>query len=263
MSNASAGERRKIGSVQRAVDILNLFNSQTPQLGITEIAQALNLHKSTASGLITTLEANGYLDQDSATRKYQLGLKLVERSSLVLNQIEVRKVALPLLEQLRDKCGESVNLAIRDGVDVVYVERVRSLRSLGTREEIGKRASIHCTALGKAMTAWLPPGELKQLVSRCDLYPLTQNTITDREQLILELERTRERGFAIDDEEIEMGVRCVASPIFNHVGRPFAGVSVSAPVTRMPIDGVSAVAEIVLDTAKSISTRLGYIQRPF
>lgn len=263
MSRPASDERRKIGSVQRAIDILNLFGSQSPELGTTEIAQALGLHKSTVSGLVSTLEANGYLDQNPSSRKYRLGLKLVERSSVLLKQIEIRRVASPFLEGLRDWFGESVNLALRDGAEVVYIEQLPGDHPLGTREEIGKRASVHCTALGKALISWLPPAELQQVVAECELRPVTGNTITDLDQFLLELERTCERGYAIDDEEIELGVRCVGAPIFNHTGRPVAAVSVSVPLPRIPSSEIPRYAEKVRETAKSISTRLGYLQRPY
>lgn len=263
MRGVREGDRRRIGSVQRAIDILNLFSSQVSELGTTEIAGALRLHKSTVAGLVSTLEANGYLDRSPVSRKYRLGLKLVERSSVLLRQIEVRKVALPLLERLREGCGESVNLAIRDGSEVVYVEQLPSLHPLGTRDEVGKRASVHCTALGKALVAWLPEGEVERVVGGCDLRAMTPNTITDAEQFLRELERTRERGYAVDDEEVELGVRCVAAPVFDHAGRVVAAVSVSVPVPRMPVEQLPHLAERVRQTAKGISTRLGYPERPY
>jgi IclR family transcriptional regulator, KDG regulon repressor len=256
-------ERRKIGSVQRAIDILNLFSRTIPELGTTEIAEALGLHKSTVAGLIFTLEANGYLDQNPATRKYRLGLRILERSSALLSQVEVRKVAMPWLEQLRSWFGEGVKLAIRDGVDVVYIEQLQGTHPLGVRDEVGKRAPVYCTALGKALVAWLPPSEVSEIVGRCKFTPFTPNTITSPGQFIAELDRTRARGYALDDEEIEMGGRCISAPIFNHTGRPVAAVSVSVPLPRIPISEIPRFAEKVRETAKTVSTRLGYMERPY
>lgn len=255
--------RRKIGAVQRAVDILNLFDSDCPELGITEIAQALALHKSTASSLIATLAANGYLDQNSATRKYALGLRLLERSSVLLGQMDIRRVARQFLDRLHDWRGESVNMGIRDGYEVVYIEQLPSAHSTGMREEIGKRAPLHSTALGKALIAWLPPAELQRLVKECDLIPLTPRTITSVEQFLSELEKTREQGYGLDDEEHQLGGRCVGAPIFDHMGQPMAAVSVSTPLPRIPMSEVPVVAEMVRDTAKAISIRLGYVQKPY
>lgn len=263
MRSSDPALRKKIGAVQRAVDILNLFDSERPELGTTEIAQALALHKSTVSTLVATLAANGYLDQNSATRKYVLGLRLLERSSVLLGQMDIRRVARPSLDKLHDWRGESVNMGIRDGYEVVYIEQLPSAHSTGMREEIGKRAPLHSTALGKALIAWLPPSELLVIVKQCDLTPLTSKTITSTEQFIQELEKTRERGYGLDDEEHQLGGKCVGAPIFDHMGQPVAAVSVSTPLSRIPVSEVPIVAEMVRDTAKAISLRLGYVQKPY
>ncbi len=263
MRNLAPNPRRKIGAVQRAVDILNLFDSQSPELGTTEIAQSLGLHKSTVSSLVATLAANGYLDQNPSSRKYVLGLRLLERSAVLLGQMDIRRVARPFLDKLRDWRGESVNMGIRDGDDVVYIEQLPSTHSVGMREEIGKRAPLHSTALGKALIAWLPPADLQRIVKHCDLTPLTPRTITSTEEFLHELERTRERGYGLDDEEHSLGGRCVGAPIFDHMGQPVAALSVSTPVERIPMSQVPVVAEMVREVAKAISLRLGYVQRPY
>lgn len=260
---ASGSRRRRIGAVQRAVDILNLFDARSPELGTSEIAMALGLHKSTVSGLVATLAANGYLDQNPSTRKYTLGLRLLERSSVLLGQMDIRRVARPHLDRLHDWRGESVNMGIRDGNEVVYIDQLPSIHATGMREEVGKRAPLHSTALGKALIAWLPPSELHSVVKRCHLVALTPRTITTMEEFLQELERTRERGYGLDDEEHSLGGRCVGAPIFDHRGLPVAAISVSTPVSRLPLDEVPVVAEMVRDTAKSISLRLGYVQKPY
>lgn len=263
MRSPATTPRKKIGAVQRAVDILNLFDGRYPELGTTEIALALALHKSTVSSLVATLAANGYLDQNPATRKYALGLRLLERSSVLLGQMDIRRVARPFLDKLRDWRGESVNMGIRDGLEVVYIEQLPSIHATGMREEIGKRAPLHSTALGKALIAWLPPAELQGIVKECDLVSLTPRTITSTEQFLRELEETRDRGYGLDDEEHELGGRCVGAPIFDHMGQPVAAVSVSTPLPRIPLTEVPTVAEMVRDTAKAISIRLGYVQKPY
>ncbi len=255
--------RRKIGAVQRAVDILNLFDSERPELGTTEISQALALHKSTVSTLVATLAANGYLDQNPSTRKYVLGLRLLERSSVLLGQMDIRRVARPHLDKLHDWRGESVNMGIRDGYEVVYIEQLPSDHSTGMREEIGKRAPLHSTALGKSLIAWLPPAELQRIVKGCELISLTPRTITGADQFALELEKTRERGYGLDNEEHQLGGRCVGAPIFDHLGQPIAAVSVSTPLARIPMSEVPVVAEMVRETAKAISLSLGYVQKPY
>lgn len=164
--------RKKIASVQRALDILNLFNNGRVELGNAEIAKLLDLPIGTASGLIYTLKSNNYLDQNPANRKYRLGLKLAERAAVLLEQLDIRKVAAPNLEELRDWCGESVNLAVRDGVEVVYIERMFGDHALGIRSELGRRGALHSTALGKAIFSFLPATEQKSLLTNYKFTPV-------------------------------------------------------------------------------------------
>jgi IclR family KDG regulon transcriptional repressor len=262
MSN-SPKERKVIGSVQRSIDILNLFDDNTAELGITEIAEALGLHKSTTAGLIYTLEHNGYLQQSPTTRKYRLGLKLVERAFTVLDQINVRDFARPHLEKLIKWCNESINLAISDSGQVVYIERLEGTQALGMRGMVGKRAPMHCTALGKAILSCWPLPEVKRIIAEYGLPAITEHTITDEEQLFEELRKTRERGYAIDYQEYEVGGRCVAAPIFDHTGQPVAAVSISAPLMRFPEDQVPSFGEKVVETAKAISREMGYLPRAY
>jgi DNA-binding IclR family transcriptional regulator len=254
---------KKIGSVERAFDILNLFGSQCPELSMTEIARALGLHKSTTASLIYTLEANGFLSQNPDTRKYRLGLKLVERAFAMLDQIEIRQVAYPFLRDLRDQWNETVNLAIMDGPDVVYVERLLGTKALGMRSEVGRRAPAHATALGKAILACLPAAGVQTFVAQYGLAALTPRTITQPAEFLAEIEKTREQGYAVDDEENEIGGRCVAVPVFDHTGQPVAAVSVSAPTARLPVSEFPQAGAMVRETARSISRGLGYIPRSF
>lgn len=254
---------KKIGSVQRAIDILNLFKSQSPELGTTEIARALSLHKSTTASLVYTLEANGFLAQNPTTRKYHLGFKIVERAFAMLDQVEVRQVAYPHLQALRNEWNESVNLAVLDGSEVVYVERMLGTKALGMRSEVGRREPAHSTALGKALLSCLANAQVVELVKRCDLPAMTAKTITDSNRLLTELEQVREQGYAVDDEENEIGGRCVAVPIFDHTGQAIAAVSISAPTARLPLSDVPQAGAMVLKTAKAISRELGYMPRAF
>lgn len=254
---------KKIGSVQRAIDILNLFRSQSPELGTTEIARALSLHKSTTASLVYTLEANGFLSQNPTTRKYHLGFKVVERAFAMLDQIEFRQVAYPHLQALRNEWNETVNLAVLDASEVVFVERMLGTKALGMRSEIGRRSPAHSTAVGKALLSCLPNTQVEELVKRCGLLAVTPKTITDSDRLLAELEQVREQGYAVDDEENEIGGRCVAVPIFDHTGQAIAAVSISAPTARLPLSDVPQAGAMVVKTAKAISRELGYLPRAF
>jgi DNA-binding IclR family transcriptional regulator len=247
-----------IGSVQRALDILNLFDSQVEELGTTDIARSLDLHKSTVASLVYTLEANGYLTQNLKTRKYRLGFKLAELVSAMLNHFKVRQVAYPFLQELHQEFNETINLGVLDGGSVVYIERMQSTRPLGMRSEIGRRTLAHSTALGKAMLACLSPTELTAFINCYGLPALTPHTLTEPRRLLEDLEKTRQLGYALDDEENEIGGRCTAGPIFDLNGRVIAAVSISLPAARLPVADFSVYGSRIRETARAISRALGY-----
>ncbi len=252
------GKGQKIlGSVQRAIDILGLFDRQTQELGVTDIARALDLPKSTVAGHIFTLEHNDYLEKNTLTRKYRLGFKLAERAGVFLDQFDLRRVAAPILESLRNASNESINLAIRDGKYVTYIERMLGNNMLGMRSEIGKRELIHSTALGKALLAQLPTAELTQFITDYDFILVTPHTITNPTAFLDELQKTLLRGFALDNQENELGGRCVAAPIFDYRGEPVAAISMSVPIQRFPEEKIPEFGEKVKQAALAISLQLG------
>lgn len=259
---ARASKKRRpklIASVQRAVDILNLYDHTHIELGTTDIARQLGIAKSTISGLVQTLEWNGLLEKNPSTRKYRLGYKLAEYAGILLNQTDLRQLAIPQLEELLGWCNESVNLAVLDQSYVVYIERLNGTNMLGMRSEIGKREPVHSTALGKAILAFTSQADVHDLLQRVQLTPRTPKTIVDPQEFIDEIVRTRQRGYALDDEENEIGGRCVAAPILDHRGKPVAAVSISAPVQRFPQDKVAEYGSKVIQAARAVSKRLGYV----
>ena len=255
----SPPSRKPIASVQRALDILNLFDNDHGELGNSEIAKMVGLPIGTASGLIYTLKLNKYLGQNPMTRKYHLGLKLAERASILLDQLDLRKLAIPYLEELRVWSGESVNLAIRDGNAVVYIERMFGNHSLGIRSELGKRAPLHSTALGKAIVAFLPDEECEVLISQYVFRPITPYAITNKNQFNYELDQIRKKGFALDEQENEIGGRCIGAPIFDHQSYPIAAISISIPLQRFPQEQTEKYAEKIKSIAKEISKKMDFI----
>lgn len=257
---AKKRQPKLIASVQRAVDILNLFDHTQVELGTTDIARRLDTAKSTISGLVQTLEWNGLLEQNPNTRKYRLGYKLAEYAGILLNQTDLRQLAIPQLEDLLGWCNESVNLAVLDKSHVVYIERLYGTNMLGMRSEIGKREPVHSTALGKAILAFTAPAEVRDLLQQVQFVPRTPKTIVSIQDFADEIARTRQRGFALDDEENEIGGRCVAAPILDHRGKPVAAVSISAPVQRFPQDQVPEYGQKVITAARAVSRRLGFTE---
>lgn len=253
---------RIIASLQRALDILSLFGPQTPELGITDIAKALSLHKSTASGLVYTLQRNGYIAQNPENRRYHLGLQLVERAGVLLDQIEIRKIALPELEYLRDWSAESVNLAILEENQIIYIERLLSEKSLGFRNHIGKRAFPHSTALGKAILSHLPAQESLAILQSYRLDSMTSNTITDIDELMQQFEVFRQQGYAIEREENEIGGLCISAAIHSYGAAPVAAVSVSIPLSRLDEAKIPTYGAKVVEVAGRVSGKLGYSLEP-
>lgn len=246
-----------IGSVQRALNILDLFDNRHPELGVTDIANFLGLPKSTAAGLVKTLLQNNYLSQNESTRKYRLGFKIAERAGLLLSQFDLRQIAHPHLEKLRNQCNESINLAVLDGSDVVYIERLHGSNILSMRSEIGKRELAHSTALGKAILACLSIEVISEFISRHNFVSVTPKTITTPANFLTELQKIRQQGYAIDDEENELGGRCVAAPIIDYQGKPLAAISISVPIQRMPSDRIDEFGALVKKTAREISLKIG------
>lgn len=250
-----------IASVQHALNILNLFGGRRAELGNNDIAKLLGMNPGTVAGLVYTLKVNGYLDQNPDSRKYRLGLKLAERAAELLNQIDLRKIASPTLEELREWSGESVNLAVRDHAEVVYIERLFGHHSLGIRSELGKRGHLHSTALGKAILANMAPDEAQAILADYEFVPVTQKTITNAKAFQEELKQVRRAGYALDEEENELGGRCLAAPIFDANGNPVAAVSISVPVQRLPRKSIPEYGNKVKEASLAISRSIGYFPK--
>jgi IclR family transcriptional regulator, KDG regulon repressor len=251
-------DKKTIESVNRALNILELFDEHNAELGITEMAKLTGLHKSTLAGLVYTLESSGWLAQNQDTRKYRLGSRLIERAGVALRQLEAPRIARPYLAKLVETHNESVNLGILEGTTVLYVEHISSPQPLSIRVEIGKRGYIHSTALGKAILSAISPLEARELMQRIQYVTMTPHTIATADQLSAEIDLTRQRGFSVDDQENELGGRCVGAPIFSWAAKCVGAVSISAPVQRFTRDKIEYYGDIVKAAAQSISRALGY-----
>src|SRR5918992_2640198 len=201
-------------SLERGLSILSSFKSARPLLGVSELAREIGLSRSTTHRYVATLAALGYLEQDDLTRRYRLGPRVLDLGFSAINSMELREISVPHLQRLSDATGHTVNMAILDGADVVYVERCRTARP-GQREidlnlHVGSRLPAYCTALGKAMLAFLPEDERRALVAASDLVRRGPNTLTERDALLENLERIRDTGIAVNNEELAYGLRSIA-----------------------------------------------------
>ncbi|WP_071396201.1 IclR family transcriptional regulator [Bacillus tuaregi] len=249
---------RFIQSVERAADILELFMTSKPELSIKEISEQLGLSKSTVHGLIKTLEHRGYLQQNSEDLKYRLGLKLFELGSFIGNQLDIVKIAQPIIKETVEKLKETVHLVVRQQDELIYVEKVEGPHQLRISSHVGKTAPIHCTGLGKAILANLDEKEVDRILTSTELKSFTEYTVTDINEIKNQLEFTKDHGYSMDDEEIELGLKCVAAPIFDHNGKAIASISCASPKMRLTEDRLPVVIEGIKKAAADISRCLGY-----
>ncbi|MGC9670039.1 IclR family transcriptional regulator [Planosporangium sp. 12N6] len=263
------GEASKSGdfsvSLERGLKILSAFNGSRSVLGIADLARAVDLTKSTTHRYVTTLTKLGYLQQDTETKKYFLGPRVVDLGFSAIESMDLTRVAAPLLQSLADQTGFTVSMAICDGPDVVYVDRRRSGRrnalAMDLNLQVGSRLPAYCTAMGKAILAHKDPQTLRQILERSDLARRGPKTITNREQLMTALAKVRQSGVAVNDEELTPGLRSFAAPVWDRTGEVVAALNVAVHLSAAPSSIESLAARIephLRRTAREISRRLGY-----
>jgi len=252
---ASTSDTRSVVALRRGLAILDVFSLGRRELGVNEIARALGMHKSTVSRLCSTLEQSGYLARDAASEKYRLGARIQQLTGA--SSVELRTAARDVLRQLVESSGETVTMVVRDGLDIVTIEVLDGPRMVRMQARVGARTQIHASAGAKAILASLPPDELSRIIDGWPLSRLTANTIISKDALIDHLAETLTRGFSIDHEEMEIGLRCVGAPVRDQSGEVVAAIAVSAPRHRLNDDGIDRLGRLVRDAADAISSRLG------
>jgi len=246
-----------VQALDRALEILEALATEGRGLGVTELGQKVGLHKSTVHRMLSTFAERGYVEKNSHDDRYKLGIKVIDLGSIYLNNIELKTEALPFLRDLREKSRQPVHLAILENGQVVYIDKVDVISSIRMYSQIGRRVPVHSTALGKVMTANLSAGEIEEILSARDLVKITEKTITDRNKFMEELKKAKQKGYAMDDEENEEGVRCVAAPIVDYRGKAIAAVSTSGILEEFTYERLEEIKEYVLETARQISIRMG------
>jgi IclR family pca regulon transcriptional regulator len=261
-SMPSLREPRYSQSLERGLAILRCFTPERNVLGIADIADHLGMSRSTTHRYVITLVALGYLEQD-ASRKYRLGLRVTDLGMSALNSTGLREHARPDLEELRRQSTYTVNLAVLDGTEILYVDRVRSYRG-GQRQidlelHTGSRLPAYCTSMGKLLLAYLPQDERQTTLGELTLAKRGPNTITSKKALLAELGRIREEGFAVNDQELAVGLRSIAVPVRSESGEVLAAVNLAAHTSMISATEMSDTLRSQLTaTADSISARLGY-----
>jgi DNA-binding IclR family transcriptional regulator len=245
--------------VRNALHLLEQFSYTEPVLGVSELSRRLGLAKSTVHRILTTLLDEGFV-QKAADGRYRLGFRLYELGQLVVSSLELREVAHPTLERLRNDTGETVHLAVLEGADVVYLERFESPSTLRLFGRLGRRMPAHSTSSGKCLLAFSPP-EVIDAVVAAGLPRLAPRTITSRAMLVRVLRQVRRDGYASSIDESEPGATSVAAPVFGVDGTVIAAVSVAGPSLRITPESIPRYSRLVRRAADAISSGMGHRDR--
>jgi IclR family acetate operon transcriptional repressor len=258
MSTVSRRDPGRLSSVRNAARLLKEFSGVDRQLGVTELSARLGLGKSTVHRLLATLAEERLLERDAVSGRYRLGLGIYELGAVVTAHVDLHEAAMPALVSLRQRTGETVQVAVLDGLEAVYVERLDSPHTLRIFSRVGHRLPAHCTSSGKVLLAGLPAQTLDARLRQWQPVRMTPRTITDEQVLRAELRMIAQRGWAENIEEGEPGVASVGAPIRGIDGGVTAAISVAGPIARVKGASLRRFSGAVVDAASVISRRLGY-----
>lgn len=247
-----------VQSIDRVFDIVEALSSSPHGMSLTDLAAAVGLHVSTVHRLLASLSSRGYVQKDIETGKYRLTLKMFEVGSRAACGVNLVSIARPYLERLAEFSGEAVHLVARMGDEVVYLYKEDTSSSIARMASfVGLKNPMYCTGVGKCILANLPPEAVRGIWDRSVITAFTPNTITDLDRLTAELKQIKAQGYALDNEEHEPGVFCIAAPIFDYSAHPVAAISVSAPASRMEPERIKEIAAQVVSSAGAITGVLG------
>lgn len=252
------GGRYRVQVLDRTLQILDLLAQSDCDLGPSELGEKLALHRSTTHRLLKVLERHQLIRKSQVEGKYGLGIKLFELGSRVVSQSDLGTRSQGVLRRLVDAAGETAHVCVLNEADMVSVANIEGPWTLRTPSTVGRRTPLYCTSVGKVLLAYLPKAEQARLLDRVKLVRRTRRTITTRAALETELQLIRRRGFGMDNEEIEEGLRCVGAPIFNHRGDVVAAISVAGPVFRVTKQRLPEIVRAVKRAARDLSHDLGY-----
>jgi IclR family pca regulon transcriptional regulator len=254
----SHDSRYFIEALHRGLSILEIFDQDTPWLSLVEIAARVGMDKSTVFRFVYTLEQLGYLERNPDTKKYRPGLKVLTLGFTTLNNLGIAELARPHLQTLFEQCGETTNLSVRDGTEIVYVVRISSRRIINVNLSVGSRLPVHCTSMGKAQLLDMTRDDLLDLLGPGPYEQVTKKTITTLDELIVDLEKSRERGYTLNDEELVVGLRSVGVPIRGADAKIVAAINIAVPGTQLTRRELkSRFAPLAVETGQHISAALG------
>lgn len=245
-------------TVVRSMDILKLFLTHS-KLSFNEMVQLSGMPKTSVYRMVLSLEEMGLLDKDGEG-KYSLGLLFLQFGHLVAERLDIRQVALPVMQALHDEVGEAVNLIVKDGNEAIYIEKLDTKQRVRLYTAIGRRSPLYAGACSRVILAFLPHHEREDYLAKIDLTPIASGTITDKDQLRLLLAESQKTGYTVSHSELENYTSAVAAPIFNHKGEVAAGISIAGLDVNYQGEKLPPLAEKVKTAAREISRKLGYIE---
>lgn len=260
MKNNIKKNTKTIGSVIKAVEVMQELAKSENGLGVTEISNRLNYGVSTTYHLLNTLKQCNIIEQDKKTKKYRIGFELFRISGMAKRQNALANLAQPYLDNLREIIGETSNLVVLDGSNIVYIAQSESTKLLKMFTQLGAKVPFYCTGGGKILLAYQPKNIQDLILSKTTFEKYTKNTLTTAKELEKEFEAIKKRGYAIDNEEREEGVTCIAAPVFDCYGEAIASISVSGPTYRLKEKNIESIIKNVILVSEKLSISLGYIK---
>ena len=250
--------KNPIQVAERLFQVIECLAENCP-MGIMDLSSQLGFHKSTTHRLVTSLQYMGYIRQDEESLKYALSLKFLEIGGKILEQTNMASLVHPSLKKLSEQTGETVHLVRREGTEAVYIDKVESnVSSIRMVSRVGSRIPLYCSGVGKALLAELPDQEIREIWNSSEIVSLTPYTVTKFQDLMERIGTVRKVGYAMDDEETEEGVRCIAVSIPDYHKEPVYALSISAPVSRMTDARIAELAVDVLAFKKELEKTLGF-----
>ena len=256
---ATEKDRNFVESVERGLNVFSFIVNSKKAVGITQISKALHLSIGSVQRVTYTLQKLGYLRKDEDIQKYSIGNNGLVLGLGIVKGLDLKRIAYPYLKELSAEINETVNLAVLDGIQIVYIDRVKTGQIININLNIGSKLPVYCTSMGKSLLAFLPNDELLELLNKITLKPITPHTITNKARLLKELEKVKERGFSVNDKELDIGLRSVAAPVRNEYGTVVAAVNIAVPSSRVTFEELrTKFASKVIHLSKVISEALGY-----
>jgi DNA-binding IclR family transcriptional regulator len=253
--NDEAGSPYQIQSIDRIVSLMDVLGENRLPLSLTDICTRMNAHKSTVHRALMVLERNGLIERTSKNR-FRLGMKLYLLGTQAVEQLDLRRFVLPFVQKLSVTVKETTHVGVLQNTSVIYLDYLEPKRRVCNTVKAGSSNPVYCTALGKAILAFQPDHVVEQVLADIRFVPFTENTITSKEAFLSSLRRVRSRGYAIDDEELEVGVRCIAAPLIDESDFAIAAISASGPVSRVTVNRVPGIAAQVMRCCKAIRSSL-------